>query len=164
MNFITLTNKYDRKVVIRVDTIMSMEEVVAPQANVGEESYTYILYGEFGMTKILEVYVREPTDEIIKRIEAPHSVEIDRDDTYPGLWDLCEKLEAHQIGPTVAVAVIQTFIENEIVLAVERATALDNAMRKDDDDETEEAQMEREESEMIDRKMAQERKKNSEGL
>jgi hypothetical protein len=167
MNFITLTSKFNRKVVIRWDTIMSMEEVVAPQTH-GEPgvSLTFIMYGEFGMAKTHEVYVKEPTDEIIKRIEAPYSVEIDREDTYPGLWDICENLEAHQIGPTVAVAVIQTFIENEIKIAVERAVALDRAARGDDEEETEEAQMEREESEMIDRKMEQERarKRDAEGL
>jgi hypothetical protein len=161
MNFITLTNKYDRKIVIRVDTIMSMEEVGAAE----DEAYTFtfILYGEFGVAKINEVYVKEPTDEIIRRIEMPYSGEIDREDTYPGLWDLCAKLEAHAIGPTVAVAVIQTFIENEIKIAVERAVALDRAARGDDEDEPDEIQMEREESEMIDRKIAQERAREQEG-
>ena len=165
MNFVTLTNKYDRKMVIRVDTIMSMEEIGAAE----EESYTYtfILYGEFGVAKINEVYVKEPTDEIIRLIEMPYSGKIDREDTYPGLWDLCEKLEAHAIGPTVAVAVIQTFIENEIVIAVDRALALDRAMRGDDDDEPDdepdEIRMERDESEMIDRKIAQERAREQEG-
>jgi hypothetical protein len=168
MNFITLTNKYDRKIVIRVDTIMSMEEVVAPQMRGESEAFiTYIMYGEFGTAQTHGAYVKEPTAEIVKRIEAPYSGEIDREDTYPGLWDICEKLEAHAIGPTVAVAVIQTFIENEIVIAVERAVALDRVARGDDedepDDEPDEIQMEREESEMIDRKIAQERAREQEG-
>jgi hypothetical protein len=59
--------------------------------------------------------------------------------------------------------VIQTFIENEIKIAVERAVALDRAARGDDEDEPDEIQMEREESEMIDRKIAQERAREQEG-
>lgn len=128
MNFVTLTNKYDRKVVIRIETIMSIEDVIAPHANKTEEKYAYILYGEVGVAPSRDVYVKESVDEILKKIETPYAGEIDRDDTYPGLWDLCEKLANEEIGPTVAVAVIQSFIENEITLAVERARAMDSAI------------------------------------
>jgi hypothetical protein len=164
VNFITLTNKYDRKMVIRAETIMSMEEVVAPQPRGEQEAVlTYVLYGEFSAAQTHGVYVKEPTDEIMRKIETRYSGEIDREDTYPGLWDLCEKLANEEIGPSVGVAVIQTFIENEIKIAVERAVALDRAARGDDEDEPDEIQMEREESEMIDRKIAQERAREQEG-
>jgi len=119
MNFVTLTNRYGNKVVVRWDTIMSMTEKDVPVIGKGNrdttERWTHIVYGEFGMAKSHDVVVQENTAEILRQISSPGEDKIDPEDTYDGLYSICELVASHKLDPDQAVALVQRFVEEVLV-------------------------------------------------
>ena len=119
MNFITVTNRFGRKTVIRWDTIIAMTEedvpVVKPGVGPGKtERWTVINYGEFGMAKDHTVVVKESTDEIMRQISTMGETKIDPEDSYYSLLEVCQRIASHNLEPEQAVAVVQSFIHERM--------------------------------------------------
>lgn len=118
MNFVSLTNRYGRKVIIRWDTILSMTEEVVSAVKTGfpdeKETWTVIRYGEFGMARDHEVVVKENTQEIMLQIATMGETKIDPQDSYYSLLEVCEKIAAHNLEPAQAVALVQSFIHERM--------------------------------------------------